>query len=133
MRVPYHSMEVNVPFDEIQGIEYFELKESLNNHSIVRIKFLMDEDKIRDILMQMDGTSEILITEENEVGEDKTIFCGKAVRFFSKKEKGLCYLWTEFSSHTLEWDLTSKSQSFCRLAQPYSEVMNENILPIHHS
>ena len=27
MRVPYHSMEVNVPFDEIQGIEYFELKE----------------------------------------------------------------------------------------------------------
>ena len=125
MRVPYHSMEVNVPFDEIQGIEYFELKESLNNHSIVRIKFLMDEDKIRDILMQMDGTSEILITEENEVGEDKTIFCGKAVRFFSKKEKGLCYLWTEFSSHTLEWDLTSKSQSFCRLAQPYSEVMND--------
>ena len=61
MRVSYQRMDINVPFDAVHEIEYFELKESLNNHSTVCIKFLVDEDKIKDILLRMDGASAILI------------------------------------------------------------------------
>lgn len=46
-------------------------------------------------------------------------------KHWSKKDKGLFYLWAEFVSYTKEWDLTPKSQSFCRLSQSYTEVLYE--------
>lgn len=127
MRLPYHNIEIEVPFEGLIDVECFELKESLNAHAVVKAKFLADEDKIESLLLYSDSEMKIAVMEKEKNGAEKLIFSGKAVRFFVEKEQALSYLWAEFSTYTKEWDITPKSQSFCSLTQPYSEVIKEVI------
>ena len=125
MRLSYHDMEMDISLEGLIEIEYFTWKEAVNIHGKVQIQFLADEDVILEILLQSAQKTEIIIMEKNEEGISQKTFCGKASRIWSKKDKGLFYLWAEFVSYTKEWDLTPKSQSFCRLSQSYTEVLYE--------
>ncbi len=127
MRLSYHNMEIDISLEGLLEVENLEWHEALNQHGMVKIRFLAEEEKIENILFRLERAAEIAIFEKTVDGTPRRTFCGRSVNIRGRKERGLFFVWTEFASYTKEWDLTPKSQSFCLVEQSYGTVIREVI------
>ena len=127
MRLSYHNMEIDISLEGLLEVENLEWHEALNQHGMVKIRFLAEEERIENILFRLERAAEIAIFEKTTDGTPRRTFCGRSVNIQGRKERGLFFVWTEFASYTKEWDLTPKSQSFCLVEQSYGTVIREVI------
>ncbi len=127
MRLSYHNMEIDISLNGLLEVEALEWHEALNQHGMIKIRFLAEEERIEDILFRLEGAAEITISEKSADGTSRRTFCGRSSNIWGRKERGLFFVWAEFVSYTKEWDRTPKSQSYCLLEQPYNTVIQEVI------
>ncbi|MBD5450787.1 MAG: hypothetical protein HDR28_11735 [Lachnospiraceae bacterium] len=57
--------------------------------------------------------------------DGQALFCGRGDRISACKEEGMYCLCMEFYGYTRDWDLTEKSQSFCKGNDTFEQVLRK--------
>ncbi|WP_277408719.1 RHS repeat-associated core domain-containing protein [Lacrimispora xylanisolvens] len=125
MKLSYHEIELDVALEGIIGVEYLQVKEALNEHGILRVKFLIEEEAASRAVLYSDRNMSVVVREMKGEASGSVIFRGKLKSLRTIRESGSFYLYTEFITYTSEWDLTLKSQSFCNTAATYAQVLKD--------
>nr|WP_302597026.1 hypothetical protein [uncultured Cellulosilyticum sp.] len=130
MELSYRGIKVELPIEEAIQIEYFCLKESLNEHVRLSLKILMDEMKIAEAVEALGENSCIIVTQMHRQNKrEQAIFKGKPLKVSMCEEAGHYYLLLECVSYAYDWDLEKKSQSFCDLDLTYKNVIEKVLKP----
>lgn len=121
MELAYQGLIVRIPFEGALGIEAIEMDASLNDHVSFRLLLLLEEDRIEALVH---GTADGDHIEVYREGQDGILFAGKITKAGMCRERGLRLLQVEALSHTMDWALAPKSQSFLNLDLTYKQVMD---------
>lgn len=125
MKLLYHDIELESALESIIEIEHMQIREALNEHGILNVKFLIEEEAASRIVLYSDRNIAVTVRELQEGGDKKVTFCGRLKSLRTVRESGSYHLYTEFVAYTSEWDVTLKSQSFCDTAATYEQVLKE--------
>ena len=123
MMLAYHNLDIEIQAEGIISIDSLHIKQRLNDHGRVRVKAIVEEERAMEIVEHTVSSLAIRISRNDE--KKQTIFCGKIEEIRAEKENGLFYLYMDFAGYTREWDLTDKSQSFCRGNDTYEQILTK--------
>lgn len=124
MELLYRRVKVEIPIEDGLQIQYFCLKEALNEHATLSLRILMDEEKIAAAIESLGESSLITVSQRHrENKSEQAIFKGKPLKVNMLEEAGLYYLVVECVSYCYDWDIKKKSQSFCDLDLTYKNVI----------
>nr|WP_288829973.1 hypothetical protein [uncultured Clostridium sp.] len=125
MKLSYHGMELEAALEGVIEIDYLQIREALNEHGILYVKYLIEEEAASRIVLYSDRNIAVTVRELQEGGDKKVTFCGRLKSLRTMRESGSYYLYAKFVTYTSEWDVTFKSQSFCDTAATYEQVLKE--------
>ncbi|MEY8268875.1 RHS repeat-associated core domain-containing protein [Lachnospiraceae bacterium 64-25] len=123
MKLTYRNLDIEIQTEGIISIDSLHIRQRMNEHGKTMIKALVEEEKAMEIVERAASTLSVHISRAD--GKKQTIFCGKAEQIRAEKEQGLFYLYMDFCGYTREWDLTEKSQSFCKGKDTYGQVLTK--------
>lgn len=121
MRLTYHNLVIELPLEGIKAVESIEISQRLNEHGRAKIQTMVDEEQALELVEHADNGISVSVYRDN----GQALFCGKGERISARKEGGLYYLYLEFCGYTRDWDLTEKSQSFCKGNDTYAQVLDK--------
>lgn len=123
MMLTYHNLNIEIQTEGIISIASLHIMQRLNEHGKAMVRALAEEEKALEMVEQAAGSLSVRISRRDE--KKQTVFCGKIEEIRAEKENGLFYLYMDFRGYTREWDLTDKSQSFCKGNDTYEQVLNK--------
>ena len=109
MEITYQGLRIQLPFEDVIGIESFSMDASFNEHVSVELGLLVEEETIEPAIHGIADGDGIEVYED---GRDGILFAGKITDTWMKKERGLCSMSLKALSYTMEWSLAPVSQSF---------------------
>lgn len=118
MEIVYENLKVILPY-EILEIENLYLKEEINDHHILTIKALIDEQYLDDYLKK--ETSDIQV---RLLIEDKLIYVGKIIGFEISNVNHLTYLNLKFISYSYDLDVKRNRRAFINLNYKYKNIIH---------
>lgn len=121
MRVTYRDLVIELPLDGIRAVDSIEITQRLNEHGKVKIRLMVEEEQALELVEQADSSLHITVSRS----DGRFLFCGKGDRVSVRRDEGLLYLYAEFYGYTRDWDLTEKSQSFCKGNDTYEQVLHK--------
>ncbi len=121
MRMTYRDLVIELPIDGIKAVDSIEISQRLNEHGKVKIRLMVEEEQALELVEQADSGLSISISTSG----GRFLFCGKGDRISTRRDEGLLYLYAEFYGYTRDWDLTEKSQSFCKGNDTYEQVLHK--------
>ncbi len=121
MRMTYRDLVIELPIDGIKAVDSIEISQRLNEHGKVKIRLMVEEEQALELVEQADSGLNISISTSG----GRFLFCGKGDRISTRRDEGLLYLYAEFYGYTRDWDLTEKSQSFCKGNDTYEQVLHK--------
>ena len=121
MRLTYHNLVIELPVEGIKAVESVEITQRLNEHGHAVVRAMVDEEKAMEMVEQTDSGLSVSISSAG----GQALFCGRGDRISACKEEGLYCLRMEFYGYTRDWDLTEKSQSFCKGNDTYEQVLRK--------
>lgn len=121
MRMTYRDLVIELPVNGIKAVDSLEISQRLNEHGKVKIRLMVEEEQALALVEQADSGLSISVC----MSDGRFLFCGKGDRISANREGGLFYLYAEFYGYTREWDLTEKSQSFCKGNDTYAQVLEK--------
>ena len=123
MTLTYRDLEIELQTEGIISIDSLHITQKLNEHGRAVIKAVIEEEKAAAAVEQ--ALSSLSVRIRNGSGKKQAVFCGKIEQIRAEKENGMFYLYMDFSGYTREWDLTDKSQSFCKGNDTYEQVIRK--------
>ena len=123
MMLTYHNLDIEIQTEGIISIDSLHIMQRLNDHGKAMIRAAVEEERAIETVEQAAGSLSVHIRRRDE--KKHTLFCGKIEEIKAEKERGLFYLCMHFTGYTREWDLTDKSQSFCRGNETYAQVLSK--------
>ncbi|MDE7249747.1 MAG: hypothetical protein K2N82_07645 [Lachnospiraceae bacterium] len=123
MMLTYHNLDISIKTEGILCIDSLHIVQKLNEHGRAMVKAVVSEEKAVEMVEQAENVLSIRISRRDE--KKQTIFCGKIEQIRAEKESGLFFLYMDFTGYTREWDLTDKSQSFCKGNDTYEQVITK--------
>ncbi|MDE6185074.1 MAG: hypothetical protein K2G39_06580, partial [Lachnospiraceae bacterium] len=123
MKLTYRNLNIEIQTEGIISIDSLHIRQRLNEHGKTMLKAVVEEEKAMEIVERAASALPVHISRAD--GKKQTIFCGKAEQIRVEKEQGLFYLYMDFCGYTREWDLTEKSQSFCKGKDTYEQVLTK--------
>lgn len=121
MRMTYRDLVIELPVDGIKAVDSIEIFQRLNEHGKVKIRLVVEEEQALELVEQADSSLNISVSTSG----GRFLFCGKGDRISTRRDEGLLYLYAEFYGYTRDWDLTEKSQSFCKGNDTYEQVLHK--------
>lgn len=123
MMLTYHNLNIEIQMEGLICIDSLHIVQKLNEHGKAMLRVLAQEDTAMEMVEQAESTLSVRISRRD--GKKQTIFCGRIEEIRAEKENGLFYLHMDFRGYTREWDLTDKSQSFCKGNDTYEQVLTK--------
>ena len=123
MMLTYQDLDIEIQTEGIISIDSLHIMQRLNDHGKAMIRAAVEEERAIETVEQAAGSLSVHIRRRDE--KKHTLFCGKIEEIKAEKERGLFYLCMHFTGYTREWDLTDKSQSFCRGNETYAQVLSK--------
>ena len=121
MRITYRDLVIELPLEGLQAVDSIEISQRLNEHGRVKIRLMVEEEQALTLVEQAENGLPISVG----TADGRSLFCGKGSRISISKDEGLFYLYGEFYGYTRDWDLTEKSQSFCKGNDTYAQVLDK--------
>jgi len=119
----YHNLDIEIQTEGIISIASLHIVQRLNEHGRAMLRAVVSQETAMEIVEQADRVITIRISRKD--GKKEAVFSGKAGEIRAEKEEGLFYLHMEFWGYTREFDLTDKSQSFCKGNDTYRQVLTK--------
>ena len=118
MELTYKGYNLTVPYDVIQ-VEDLDIVIGLNDHSYMKIKLLIKEDKIIDNINKSIANEKIILKQSG-----KNAFVGKISKVNIIYEGNLQLMEVECVSYTKELDIKKRKRTFCDLDMKYTDVID---------
>ncbi|MHC1686048.1 MAG: RHS repeat-associated core domain-containing protein [Clostridiaceae bacterium] len=117
MNLTYKGLKIEIPYEAIQ-VEDIEVNHSINEHSTLRIKILIEEGKILDCISKDIAEEKIVVNNEKA-----PLFIGKISDIHMSYEGGLHFMEINCVSYTKDLDIKKNSRTFCNLGMSYKDVI----------
>ena len=123
MKLKYDTLTIEVDYDVI-SIEDVLIEETLNDHGMMQITFLVSEDKAKEQVMR-EGANQVIRVTEGET----SLFVGRLSGITMSCRKSQTILETSWESFTAKYDEERKKRAITAADYTAADIIKEVIKP----